>query len=73
MAAPTIVQQVQQAVQAPLVSAPTTGASLVTVAAAWLDKIHGPMATVGVILGVAWVGLQIYLAVEKRWFHKKGK
>lgn len=59
--------------QTPAVSTPTTGASLITMAAAFLDKIHGPMATIGVILGAAWVALQIYLAVEKRWFHKKGK
>jgi 4-hydroxybenzoate polyprenyltransferase len=71
MGAPTIIQQVQQAVQLPAISAPTTGASLMTMAAAFLDKIHGPMATIGVILGAIWVVLQIYLAVEKRWFGKK--
>lgn len=59
-----------QQVQAPVVNGPVTGASLLTMAAAWLDKIHGPMATIGVILGAAWVALQIYLAVEKRWFKK---
>lgn len=48
----------------------TTGASLFTLVAAFLDKIHGPAATIGVILGAAWVALQIYLAVEKRWFKK---
>jgi hypothetical protein len=59
--------------QAPLVNGPATGASLATMAAAFLDKIHGPAATVGVILGAAWMALQIYLAVEKRWFPKDKK
>lgn len=66
-----IIQQIQQGVQIPAVQVPATGASILTVAAAFLDKIHGPMATLGVILGVVWVGLQIYLAAEKRWFRKK--
>jgi type IV secretory pathway VirB2 component (pilin) len=66
-----IIQHIQHAVQTPAISTPTTGASLLTMAAAFLDKIHGPMATIGVILGAIWVGLQIYLAVEKRWFGKK--
>lgn len=63
-------QHIQVAVQAPLVNVPTTGASLTTLVFAFLDKIHGPAATIGVILGAAWVALQIYLAVEKRWFRK---
>jgi hypothetical protein len=67
----TVLQQTVALTQAPLVNAPTTGASLLTLAAAFLDKIHGPMATIGVILGAAWVCLQIYLAVEKRWFPRK--
>ena len=67
----TIIQQAQAAIQLPLINVPTTGASLTTLAAAFLDKIHGPMATIGVILGVAWVALQFYLAVEKRWFRKE--
>lgn len=71
MGAPTVIQQVQQMAQVPIISAPTTGASLVTMLAAFLDKIHGPMATIGVILGAVWVALQIYLAAEKRWFSKK--
>lgn len=69
----SVAQQIQQAVQAPVIQHPTTGASLLTMAAAYLDQIHGPAATLGVILGVAWVALQIYLAVEKRWFPPKGK
>ena len=68
-----VVQQIQQSVQIPAIQFPTTGASLLTMTAAFLDKIHGPMATIGVILGAAWVALQIYLAVEKRWFRKDGK
>lgn len=71
MGAPSVIQQVQQALQIPAVSAPTTGASLLTITGAWLDKIHGPAATIGVILGGVWVCLQIYLAAEKRWFSKK--
>jgi 4-hydroxybenzoate polyprenyltransferase len=66
-----LIQHIQQAAQTPVISAPTTGASLATMTAAFLDKIHGPMATIGVILGAVWVVLQIYLAVEKRWFGKK--
>lgn len=73
MGSPTLIQQAQQVMQTPAVSTPTTGASLLTMLAAFLDKIHGPMATIGVILGAVWVALQIYLAVEKRWFNKKGK
>lgn len=73
MGAPTVIQQVQQAMQTPVVNAPTTGASLVTMVAAFLDQIHGPMATIGVILGAVWLALQIYLAAEKRWFGRKGK
>ena len=73
MGAPTLIQQVQHAVQIPAISAPTTGASLLTMAAAFLDKIHGPAATIGVIVGTGWVLLQAYLAIEKRWFSKKGK
>jgi hypothetical protein len=69
----SVVQQVQAAVQLPSIQLPTTGVSILTMAAAFLEKIHGPMATIGVILGALWVGLQIYLAVEKRWFSKKGK
>lgn len=68
----SVIQQVQQAVQLPSIQFPATGASLLTMLAAFLEKIHGPMATIGVILGVAWVALQIYLAAEKRWF-RKGK
>jgi hypothetical protein len=68
-----LVQQVQQAVQIPTIQVPATGASLLTMTAAFLDKIHGPAATIGVILGAFWVGLQIYLAVEKRWFPRKAK
>ena len=64
-------QQAQAAVQLPSVQLPTTGASLLTLALGFLDTIHGPAATVGVILGAAWVALQIYLAVEKRWFRKE--
>lgn len=67
----TILQQAVATLQAPIVNTPTTGASLLTLAAAFLDKIHGPMATIGVLLGAAWVCLQIYLAVEKRWFRKE--
>lgn len=67
----SVFAQVQQVIQLPAVQAPTTGASLLTLAAAFLEKIHGPAATVGVILGAAWVALQIYLAVEKRWFRKE--
>lgn len=66
-----LVQQVQAAVQVPSIQLPATGASLLTMTAAFLDKIHGPAATIGVILGALWVALQIYLAVEKRWFRKK--
>jgi hypothetical protein len=66
-----LAQQVQAAVQLPTIQVPTTGASLLTLIAAFLDKIHGPAATIGVILGAFWVGLQIYLAVEKRWFPRK--
>jgi hypothetical protein len=66
----TLSQQIHTLAQAPLVNVPTTGASLTTLAFAFLEKIHGPMATIGVILGAAWVALQIYLAVEKRWFRK---
>ena len=66
----SVIQQVQQAAQLPSVQFPATGASLLTMVAAFLEKIHGPMATVGVILGALWVGLQIYLAVEKRWLRK---
>jgi len=50
-----------------------TTASLFTLVAAFLDKIHGPAATIGVIFGALWVVLQIYLAVEKRWFSKGKK
>ena len=66
-----MIQQAVATVQVPSVQLPTTGASLLTLAAAFLEKIHGPAATVGVILGAAWVALQIYLAVEKRWFRKE--
>lgn len=66
----SFVQHVQTAVQIPVINVPVSGASLTTLAAAFLEKIHGPMATIGVILGAAWVALQIYLAVEKRWFRK---
>lgn len=45
-----------------------TVASLFTLVAAFLEKIHGPLATLGVLLGLVWVGLQMYLAIEKRWF-----
>lgn len=69
----SLVQSVQQAVQGPTVQIPATGASLLTMAAAFLEKIHGPMATIGVILGAVWVALQIYLAAEKRWFPRKKK
>lgn len=68
-----LVQNVQQAVQGPTVQIPATSASLLTLAAAFLEKIHGPAATIGVILGAVWVALQIYLAAEKRWFPKKFK
>lgn len=68
-----VLQQAQQVLQTPAVNAPATGVSLLTMGAAFLEKIHGPMATVGVILGAVWVALQIYLAVEKRWFRKKDK
>jgi hypothetical protein len=66
----TLSQQIHTIAQLPSVNIPTTGASLTTLAFAFLEKIHGPMATIGVILGAAWVALQIYLAVEKRWFRK---
>lgn len=66
-------QQVQQVAQAPLVNGPALGASFTTIALSWLEQIHGPAATIGVILGGAWVALQIYLAIEKRWFPPKGK
>lgn len=66
----TLSQQIHTIAQAPLVNVPTTGASLTTLAFAFLEKIHGPMATIGVCLGAAWVALQIFLAVEKRWFRK---
>jgi hypothetical protein len=46
-----------------------TAASLFTMGAAFLEKIHGPLATIGVALGAAWVVLQMYLAIEKRWFN----
>jgi hypothetical protein len=48
------VQTVPQAVQGG-----ATAASLFTMAAAFLDQIHGPAATVGVILGAIWIGMQI--------------
>ena len=66
----TLFQQAQAAVQLPLVSVPTTSVSLTTLALGFLEQIHGPMATIGVCLGAGWVALQIYLAVEKRWFRK---
>jgi hypothetical protein len=64
-------QQAQAAVQIPSVQFPTTGASLLTLVLGFLDQIHGPAATIGVVLGAFWVGLQIYLAAEKRWFRKE--
>jgi hypothetical protein len=66
-----LVQQVQAAVQVPTIQVPATGASLLTMTAAFLDKIHGPAATIGVILGALWMALQIFLAVKKEWFSKK--
>ncbi len=66
-----LTQTFQQMAQLPTVQVPATGASLLTMAAAFLEAIHGPAATIGVILGACWVALQIYLAVEKRWFRKK--
>jgi hypothetical protein len=47
-----------------------TGLSAYAIIAAYFETIHGPMATVGVILGVLWVSLQIYGWLEKRfnWF-----
>ena len=62
-------QQTIQNLPSPIQGGATT-ASMVTMAAAFLEQIHGPAATVGVILGAVWVGLQIYLAIEKRWFRK---
>lgn len=67
----SFVQHVQAAVQIPIINVPVSGASLTTLAAAFLEQIHGPAATVGVILGIAWVVLQAYLAIEKRWFRKE--
>jgi len=66
-------QVIQHVAENPNIQVPATGASLLTMGAAWLEKIHGPMATIGVILGACWVALQIYLAVEKRWFPRKKK
>lgn len=56
----------------PYVQGGTTVTSIFTVVAAFLEQIHGPVANLGVLLGALWVLLQIYLAVEKRWF-RKGK
>lgn len=66
----SFVASVQQVAQVPSVQLPATGASLLTLILGFLDTIHGPMATLGVCLGAAWVALQMYLAVEKRWFRK---
>lgn len=67
----SLIQQTIERSMNPHVQGGATVGSLFTLAAAFLEKIHGPAATIGVILGVAWVALQIYLAVEKRWFRKK--
>jgi hypothetical protein len=66
----SVMAQIQQTVQMPAVQGPATGVSLVTMGMAFLEQIHGPAATIGVILGAVWVGLQIYLAIERRWFRK---
>jgi hypothetical protein len=66
----SIVQQALDKTMNQSVQGGVTAASLLTTIGAFLEKIHGPAATIGVILGVAWVALQMYLAVEKRWFRK---
>lgn len=66
----SLIQQTIERSMSPQLQGGATVGSLLTLVAGWLDKIHGPAATVGVILGAVWVGLQIYLAVEKRWFNK---
>jgi hypothetical protein len=53
-----------------------TGVSLFTMAAAFLDKIHGPVVTVGAVLAACWIVIQATIAIHKyvHWLRtRKGK
>lgn len=47
----------------------STAASLFTLLAAFLEKIHGPAATIGVILGAVWLFMQI-TNMAWNWFER---
>ena len=65
------IQNVLQQIPPPMQGG-LSSASLLTMAAAFLDKIHGPIATLGVILGVIWLGMQMWTwVINKNWRRKK--
>ena len=71
----SVLDQVQNAIS-PTMQGGATGVSLFTLLAAFLEKIHGPMVTVGVILGAMWVVFQMVIAGHKyvHWLRtRKGK
>jgi hypothetical protein len=73
-----IIQQVVQGIPAP-VQGSATGVSLFTLAAAFLEQIHGPVVTIGAILGACWIGMQMvnmalfWIEKIRTWRSRKGK
>lgn len=70
-----IINQVQN-LMPPALQGGATGVSLFTLLAAFLEKIHGPMVTIGVVLGALWVVFQMVIAGHKyiHWLRtRKGK
>lgn len=51
-------QSIQQSIPGPLHGG-ATGVSVFTIFAAYLDAIHGPVVTIGAILGAAWIAMQM--------------
>lgn len=51
-------QTLQQSIPASIQGG-ATGISVFTIFAAYLDKIHGPVVTIGAILGALWIAMQM--------------